>query len=386
MKFSERALKLTPSITLEITAKAKALKAEGQDVVSLSAGEPDFDTPGPIKDACIESLQKGNTKYTPATGALDLKKAICEKLKRDNGLDYKPENIVVSCGAKHSLYNLLQVILNPGDEVIIPAPYWLSYPEMVTLGGGKSVIIETKEEDGFVPTTEDIKKMITPKTKAFILNSPSNPTGGVWSESQMKELAELAKKHSFLIISDEIYEKLLYEGLTHTSIASLDDEVKKLAVTVNGMSKSYSMTGWRLGYLAAEKGIVKLLSGLQSHSTSNPTSFAQAGGVASLDPKMEEKVNEMHKKFTARRQLILDELAKVPSLKAFPPKGTFYVFVNISKTGMDSMEFSTKLLDEAKVAVVPGAAFGAPNHVRMSFATSEENIVKAVRRIAEFLK
>jgi aspartate aminotransferase len=386
VKFSERVLKLTPSVTLEITAKAKQMQAKGEDVVSFGAGEPDIDTPQPIKQACIRALEKGDTKYTPSAGTLALRKAISEKLKRENGLEYDPSAIVVSCGAKHSLYNLFQVILNPGDEVIIPAPYWLSYPEMVTLGGGTSVFIETSEAAGFVPSIDQIEKAVTPRTKAFILNSPSNPTGSVWSRKQLEDLAALAKRRKLLVVSDEIYEKLLYDGEKHVSIASLDPEIKKLTVTVNGMSKSYAMTGWRLGYLAAEKEIASLVDGLQSHSTSNPTSFDQAGGVESLNPSHESFVREMHSSFLKRRNLMMEELSKINKLSAFNPKGAFYVFVNVSKTGMDSIKLSEKLLTEAKVAVIPGAAFGAPNHIRLSFAISEQDIVKGIRRIAECLR
>ncbi len=384
--FSERALKLSPSTTLDITAKAKALKAKGEDVISFGAGEPDFDTPQIIKDACIKALQGGDTKYTPAAGTLDLKKAISAKLKRDNGLVYEPENIVVSSGAKHSLYNVLQVLLNPGDEVIIPAPYWLSYPEMVTLAGGRSVVLTTDEKNHFVPTLSQIEKVITKKTKAFILNSPSNPTGAIWSREEMEGLASFAKERSFFVISDEIYEKLIYDGEKHHSIAAFDDEIKRLTITVNGMSKSYSMTGWRLGYLAAEKEIVSLVSNLQSHSTSNPTSFAQAGAVQALDPSLEPWISEMTKMFAHRRDLMIGEFQKISKLTVFRPQGAFYVFVNISKTGMDSVQFANRLLEEAKVAVIPGAAFGAPQHIRLSFATSDEDIVQGVRRIAAWLK
>jgi len=386
IRYSERSLKLSPSTTLDITAKAKALKAKGEDVISFGAGEPDFDTPQIIKDACIKAIQAGDTKYTPATGTLALRKAISAKLKRDNQLVYEPENIVVSSGAKHSLYNVLQVLLNPGDEVIIPAPYWLSYPEMVTLAGGQSVILTTDEKNHFVPTRSQVEKAITKKTKAFILNSPSNPTGAIWSREEMEDLASLAKEHSFFVISDEIYEKLIYDGEKHHSIASFDNEIKRLTITVNGMSKSYSMTGWRLGYLAAEKEIVSLVSNLQSHSTSNPTSFAQAGAVQALDPSLEPWITEMTKMFACRRDLMIGELQKISKLSAFNPQGAFYVFVNISKTGMDSVQFANRLLEEVKVAVIPGAAFGAPQHIRLSFATSDQDIVQGVRRIASWLK
>jgi aspartate aminotransferase len=386
LNFSERLLKLTPSITLEITAKAKALKAAGEDIISFGAGEPDFDTPEPVKQAAIKALEAGDTKYTPAAGTPALKQAIVDKLRRENGLDYSPENIVVSCGAKHSLYNLFQVILNPGDEVIIPSPFWLSYPEMVTLAGGTSVIIEGKEENGFVPTDDEIKAAITPKTKAFILNSPSNPTGAVWPTESVEALGKLAVENEFYIVSDEIYEKIQYEGRKHVATASLGDDIKQWTVTVNGMSKSYSMTGWRLGYIAAdEKKIVKLMSGLQSHSTSNPTSFAQAGGIEALKESTQKYVDAMLVKFEERRTLILDEIAKIPTLKAFTPQGAFYVFVNVSGTGMDSLEFTTKALEEAKVAVVPGAAFGAPNHIRLSFAISDEDIKNGIGRLADLL-
>ena len=382
---AKRVSQLTPSATLAIEAKAKKLKAEGLDVISFGAGEPDFDTPAYIKDAAHEALKKGVTKYTPAQGTVELRKAIAEKLKRDNGLEYSPEQIVVSCGAKHSIYNVIQVLIEEGDEVLIPSPYWLSYPEMVSLSGGKSVFIPTTEETDFKVTPAMLKKFITPQSKLLILNSPSNPTGAFYTEDELRALSSFIKEHQLLVVSDEIYEKLLYDGRKHFSLAAADEETKRLTVTVNGHSKTYAMTGWRIGYLACEKEIAQAISSLQSHSTSNPTSFAQSGAEAALRLEDKNEIEKVRALFEKRRDLIFTEMSKSPKLVPFKPQGAFYLFCNIQKTGLGSLAFCDKLLEQKKVAAVPGIAFGSDHHIRLSFATSEDNIKKGVARILEFM-
>ena len=382
---SHRITQVTPSLTLSITAKAKALQAQGVNVISLSAGEPDFDTPEFIKETAIEALRKGVTKYTPAEGTLELRKAIVAKLKRDQGLTYAPDQIVVSAGAKHSIFNLFQVMLNEGDEVLIPSPYWLSYPEIVTLSGGKSVFIGTTEKNEFKITPEQLEKYVTPRTQILVLNSPSNPTGAVYRRKELESLVSVLLKHPHVwILSDEIYEKLIFGGEHHTSIASLHPEIAKRTLLVNGHSKAYAMTGWRIGYAALPKEIAEACSTLQSHSTSNPTSFAQAGAVAALE-KGEAEAKKMCQIFEKRRDQFISELKKIPDLKPFPPQGAFYVFVNIEATGLDSMRFSERLLEEARVAVVPGKVFGSDRHIRLSFACSEKDILEASRRIGDWV-
>lgn len=385
INLAKRVSQLTPSATLAIEAKAKKLKAEGLDVISFGAGEPDFDTPAYIKDAAHEALNKGLTKYTPAQGTVDLRKAIAEKLKRDNGLEYSPEQIVVSCGAKHSIYNVIQVLIEEGDEVLIPSPYWLSYPEMVSLSGGKSVFIPTTEETDFKVTPAMLKKFITPQSKLLILNSPSNPTGAFYTEDELRALGAFIKEHQLLVVSDEIYEKLLYDGRKHFSLAAVDEETKRLTVTVNGHSKTYAMTGWRIGYLACEKEIAQAISSLQSHSTSNPTSFAQAGAETALRLENKNEIEKVRVLFEKRRDLIFTEMSKSPKLVPFKPQGAFYLFCNIQKTGLGSLAFCDKLLEQKKVAAVPGIAFGSDHHIRLSFATSDDNIKKGVARILEFV-
>ena len=385
MQLAKRIQNVTPSLTLAIEAKAKRLKQEGVDIISFSAGEPDFDTPQAFKQAAIDSLNKGFTKYTPASGTIELRKAISEKLLRENKLTYSPEQIVVSCGAKHSIYNVIQVLIEEGDEVIILAPFWLSYPEMVTLAGGKSVVVKSRLEEGYVPSLDAIRKAVTSKTKLLILNSPSNPTGAVLPKELLKQIAELAKQHSFFVLSDEIYEKLIYDGGTHTSIGAFDSNILERTITVGGASKTYAMTGWRLGFAAAPKIIADACGSLQSHSTSNPTSFAQAGYLEALKTG-EPEIVKMFAIFKKRRDLIFNLVKDIPGLKPFKPAGAFYLFVDISKTGISSLKFSERLLDEAKVAVVPGVAFGDDHAIRMSFATSEKLIESGVERIREWLK
>lgn len=385
MKLAKRIQNVTPSLTLAIEAKAKRLKQEGIDIISFSAGEPDSDTPTAIKQAAIDSLNKGFTKYTPVSGTIELRKAISEKLSRENHLNYSPEQIVVSCGAKHSIYNAIQVLIEEGDEVIILAPFWLSYPEMVTLAGGKSVIVNTKLEDGYVPSIDSIRRVVTKKTKLLILNSPSNPTGSILPKALLKQIAELAKQHSFFVLSDEIYEKLIYDGGAHNSIGAFDPEILELTITVGGASKTYAMTGWRLGFSAAPRPIADACGSLQSHSTSNPTSFAQAGYLEALKSGAAD-VAKMKVVFEKRRDLIFGLMKDIPGLKPFKPAGAFYLFIDISKTELSSLKFSERLLDEAKVAVVPGIAFGDDHAIRMSFATSEKLIESGVSRIREWLK
>ena len=393
MKLSSRALKLKPSATLLITAKAKALKAEGIDVVGFGAGEPDFDTPVNIKDEAKRAINSGFTKYTPVGGTDDLKNAIIFRLKEDYNLVYDRSEIMVSCGAKHTLYNLTQVIIDEGDEVIIPSPYWVSYPEQVVLAGGTPVIIETREEEGFKMDPDELKKKITKRTKALVLNYPSNPTGATYNEEDLREIATIALDAGLIIISDEIYDKIVYDGLTHTPIAAITEDVKESTILVNGVSKSYSMTGWRIGYSAGNKDVARAMSKLQGQSTSNPTSISQVAAVEAFKGPQDE-VRKMVKEFEKRKDYIASRLNEIPGLKCFHPQGAFYVFPNVSKfygksyNGKDignSVDFSAYLLEVAKVAVVPGIEFGSDKHVRISYATSMEEIVKGVDRIEEAL-
>lgn len=391
MKLASRAQRLKPSATLLITAKAKALKAEGIDVVGFGAGEPDFDTPLNIKDEAKRAINNGFTKYTAVGGTDDLKNAIIFRLKEDYGLTYDKSQIMVSCGAKHTLYNLTQVMIDEGDEVIIASPYWVSYPEQVTLAGGTPVIIETREEDAFKINPDELKKKITSKTKAFILNYPSNPTGATYNEKDLRELAGIALDAGLIIISDEIYDKIVYDGLTHTPIATIDEDVKESTILVNGVSKSYSMTGWRIGYSAGDKDVSSAMSKLQGQSTSNPTSISQMAAIEAFKGPQDE-VAKMAREFERRKNYIAKRLNEISGITCFNPQGAFYVFPNVSKfygksyngKGIrNSVDFSEYLLDVAKVAVVPGIEFGSDEHVRISYATSMEEIVKGVDRIEE---
>jgi aspartate aminotransferase len=388
---SRRALGCAPSPTLAITAKANQMKADGIDVVAFGAGEPDFDTPQHIKDAAVEALAKGYTKYTPSGGIPALKKAIVEKLARDNGLEYGPNNIIVSCGGKHSLYNIFQVLCDEGDEVIIPSPYWVSYPEQAKLAGATPVIIETTDASGFAPTVEQIRAAVTPRTKIFVLNSPSNPTGAMWPRKTIEALAEIAVENGFYVISDEIYEKITYDGNQSVSIASLGPDIKKRTITVNGMSKTYSMTGWRIGYAAGEAEIIAAAGRIQDAVTSNPTSIAQWAALAALTGP-QDYLNEWVAEFDRRRRAITALLNDIPGITCRLPEGAFYVFPNVSglygkrygdkvlRSGNDVADY---LLTEAKVAVVPGDGFGAPDYVRFSYAVSMEAIQKGLARVAE---
>ncbi len=393
MHISEKISKIAPSATLAIDSKFKAMKAEGIDVVGFGTGEPDFDTPQYIKDAAIKAINDGLTKYTPAAGTMALRQAVCKKLKDENGLDYAPEQIIVSNGAKHALVNAFMAILNPGDEVIIPAPFWVSYPEMVKIADGVPVIIETKEEDEFKFTAEEFEKAINPKTRAIILNSPSNPTGMVYTEDELRKIAEVAVKNNIYVVSDEIYEHLIYEG-KHVSIASFNEEIKDLTIIINGVSKTYAMTGWRIGYSASNKTIAKAMASLQSHATSNPNSIAQAATIAALSGGKEE-IDAMRKEFEKRRNYMVERINSIEGISCRMPHGAFYVLMNISKlkgriikgkqinTAADLAEL---LLDEARVALVPCESFGAGDYVRWSYATSMENIKEGLDRLESFLK
>ncbi len=391
MKLADRVHKIQPSPTLSIDAKAKALKAQGIDIVGFGAGEPDFDTPDNIREAAKKAIDAGFTRYTPVGGTDELKDAIIAKLRNDNGLEYARDEISVACGAKHSLYNISQALIQQGDEVVIPAPYWVSYPDQVLLAGGKPVFIETDEATSFKITPEKLEKAITKNTKALILNSPCNPTGATYSETELKAIGEVCLKHDFVIISDDIYERLIYDNLSFSNIATSVPDLKERVMVVNGVSKTYAMTGWRIGYAAGPSEIISAMTKLQSQSTSNPTSIAQKAAVEALNGP-QEPVAKMVVEFEKRRTYIIDRLNAIPGISCFRSNGAFYAFPNISGifgksiegtaiTG--STEFAAYLLDRAKVALVPGAAFGADNSVRLSYATSMENIRKGLDRIEE---
>ena len=391
MKFSHRIQTVKTSLTLEITALANELKAKGEDVIGFGAGEPDFDTPDNVKQAAIRAIQENDTRYTPVGGTNELKDAVIQKLKQDNGLNYQRNQIVVSCGAKHSFFNLAQVLWEKGDEVLVPAPYWLSYPEMILLAGGTPIIVQTSEQTEFKVTPEQIDASVTPQTRAIIINSPSNPTGSAYSRKELEGIAECALKHKLLIISDEIYEKIVFDGFEQISIASLGKEVQENCVVINGMSKCYAMTGWRIGYLAAEPEIVTQVLKLQSQSTSNPTSIAQAASIEALTGP-QDNVVRMVEEFANRRNILMDLLTEIEGVSCYRPVGSFYTFPDFSvfygksyhgETIKGSVEFARFLLQEAKVALVPGIAFGADNNVRLSFATSQEVIRQGMGRIAK---
>ena len=384
IRLAKRLRKINPSSTLAITAKAKKLKSEGHDTINLAAGEPDFDTPDFIKDAAITAIKTGFTKYTPTTGIPELKKLISEKLKKDNSLEYDPSQIVVSCGAKHSIFNALFVLLNKGDETIIPSPYWVSYPEMVSLSEGRPCFIETLPQNDFKITIKDLEKHINPKTKAIILNSPSNPTGCIYTENELRQIAEVCVEKKIFVISDEIYEKIIFDNLKHISIASFGKDIYNLTITVNGLSKSYSMTGWRIGYLAGPADIVDAVSRLQDHSTSNPASISQKAAVAALNAP-DDFSKLMACEFQKRRDYTIERLNKIKRIGFVKPKGAFYIFCDISKFGLDSSTFANRLLDEAYVSLIPGVGFGGDDYVRISFATAFEQIEKGMDRIEGWL-
>ena len=391
MKISNRAGQIPPSMTLEISAKAKALKAEGKSIIAFTAGEPDFNTPDFIVKSANHALDIGFTKYTPSSGTPELKKAICEKFKKDNNLIYEPKNIIVSTGAKSSLYHALFAIVDEGEEVIIPTPYWLTYDEQVKLCGGKSVFVNTKKENGYKITPEELENAITEKTSCLILNSPSNPSGVVYSEEELKALAEVLVKYGIYVVSDEIYEKLVYDGVKHYSIACVSEEMKKLTIVINGVSKAYAMTGWRIGYLACDEQIAKVINNVQSHTTSNATSISQYASVTALN-EGDEFICQMNKTFEDRKNFIVEKLKGI-NRNFIEPQGAFYVFVDVADLigkkyeGVEltgSLEIAKQLLN-AGVAVIPGLPFGNDNFIRLSYAVSKDDIALGIERIGKFI-
>lgn len=391
MKLANRVLQLKPSATLAVTAKAKDLKARGVDVIGFGAGEPDFDTPENVKDAAIESIRKGFTKYTVVGGIPELKEAIRNRIKKDYDLDYDQEEILVSCGAKHSLYNLTQALFENGDEVIIPSPYWVTYPDQITLTGARPFILETGQEQGFKIDPDDLKKVINNNTRAIILNYPSNPTGATYTREELSEITNIALENNLIIISDEIYDKILYNGMKHTPVAALSEEAKRSTILVNGVSKSYSMTGWRIGYTAGDRDVISAMSKLQGQSTSNPVSISQSAAIEALNGPQDE-LRTRAEQFEKRKNFIVGRLNGIDGFNCFDPSGAFYVFPEISgffgkkangKTIENSVDFTEFLLEHARVAVVPGLAFGMDNHIRISYATSMENIEEGMQRIED---
>ncbi|MBI5563067.1 MAG: pyridoxal phosphate-dependent aminotransferase [Deltaproteobacteria bacterium] len=386
MRLAKRLAGLEESVTLLITAKAAELRAQGRDIIGFGAGEPDFDTPANIKEAAIKAINAGKTKYTPVGGIPELKDAIRAKFKRDNGLDYRRDEVLVSCGGKHSIFNLFQAALDAGDEIIIPAPYWVSYPVMAALAGAKPVIVQTTEAHGFKMTPKAFEAAITPATKAVVINSPSNPTGAAYTEAELAAIAEAAVRKGVLVITDEIYEQLAYGGFKVVSIASTNKALKDNCVVVNGVSKAYAMTGWRIGYAAGPAEIIKAMASIQSQSTSNPASISQWAAVEALNGT-QEFIPAMVREFEARRNAMADGLNAIPGITAFKPQGAFYVFANVSglygKEIKTSAGLATRLLDDAGVAVVPGEPFGNDDYIRLSYATSMKNITEGVKRIGE---
>jgi aspartate aminotransferase len=385
MELAKRITGIQPSVTLAIAAMAKAMQQDGQDVCSFSAGEPDFDTPLHIKAAAKQALDCGKTKYGAAAGEPQLREAIANKLQRDNNLKYSAANILVTNGGKHSLYNLMVTLINPGDEVIIPAPFWLSYPEMVKLVGGIPVIVDTDQSSDYKITPAALNAAITPKTKLFVLNSPSNPSGVIYTPAELKALAKVIVDRDILVVSDEIYEKIIYDGVEQVSIGTFGAEIFERTIISNGFAKAYSMTGWRIGYLAAPLPLIQAASALQGHSTSNVCTFAQYGAIAALEGD-QECVETMREAFATRRQVILNRLQQIPGLSCVRPDGAFYVFVNISNTGLGSLDFCKHLLEQQQVATIPGLPFGADDHVRLSYATDLVTIEKGMDRLAQFAK
>lgn len=385
MKLSKRAQNIKPSLTLSLTAKAKEMKKQGLDVVSFAAGEPDFDTMSHIKEAAKKAIDEGFTKYTATSGIIELKEAVCAKLRRDNWLDFEPKNIIVSTGAKQALFNMIMVLVDPGDEVIIPIPYWVSYEEMVKIADGKCVFLKT---NNFKINPFNLEKIITPKTRMLILNSPVNPTGIVYEEKELKQIASICLKHNIYVLSDEAYEKLIY-GKKHISIASINEKIKKLTIVVNGVSKSYAMTGWRIGYAAGEEEIIKAATRLQDHSTSNPCSIAQKAALAALNGPEDHMVKMVYE-YKKRRDFMMERLNRIDGIIASRPDGAFYVFANISRFYNDEVKDSTtfcrKLLEDAYVAAIPGAAFGDDQFIRLSFATGMEHIKRGLDRLEKFVE
>ncbi len=393
MHISDKARAVKASSTLAIDTKFKEMKAKGIDVVGFGTGEPDFDTPDNIKEAAIRALKNGATKYTPASGTLSLKKAVCQKFLRDNNLKYRPDNIVISNGAKHSLMNVFTAICNPGNEVIVPAPYWVSYPEMIRLADGIPIIVETKEKNNFKMTVEDLKKAFSPRTVALVLNSPSNPTGMIYSEEELRAIAEFAVEHNIYVISDEVYEHIIYDGNRHISIASFGDKIKKLTVTVNAVSKTYAMTGWRIGYLGCTSELAKAISNIQSHATSCPNSIAQAAAEEALMGSL-DNVRYMNSEFKKRRDYMVEKINSIDGISCLKPNGAFYVMMNISKIKgtylygkkiCTSDDFAELFLEKSLVAVVPCSGFGDDDFIRWSYANSMESIVKGLDRLEKFI-
>ena len=376
---------IAPSASLSIASKAKAMKAAGRDVCDLAAGEPDFDTPEHIKEAAAKALADGHTKYTPVAGIPALREAIAAKLLRENGLHYTADQVIVCSGAKHALYNVFMALLREGDEVIIPSPYWLSYPEMVRMAGGESVFLPGREEKGFRVSPDELEAAMTSRTKAVIINSPSNPTGCVYTREELRALADVALRHGVYIVADEIYEKLLYDGAEHHSVGNLAPEILEWTITVNGFSKAYAMTGWRLGYVAAPLFLTKAMSALQSHSTSGTTSFAQYGAVAALNGP-HDFLAAMGAAFTERRAYLLRRLEDISGVTCSKPMGAFYAMSNIARFGLDSISFAQRLLEEQNVATVPGIAFGAPDHIRLSYACGMDVLEKSLDRLGLFIE
>lgn len=393
LTLSRKAQAVKPSSTLAITAKAKELKAQGLDVVGFGAGEPDFNTPDNICNAAIKAIKDGFTKYTPASGIVELKQAVCDKFKKFNGLDYKPSQIVISNGGKHSLTNVFEAILNPGDEVIIPAPYWLSYPEIIKLSDGVPVFVRGEKENGYTVTAEQLQAATTEKTKALVLNTPNNPTGMIYSEEELRAIADYAVKNDIYVVSDEMYEYLVYNGNKHISIASFNEEIYKRTITVSGLAKSYAMTGWRIGYTGSSEEIAKLMGSVQSHQTSNPNSIAQKAALEALTGD-QSTVQMMLGEFDKRRKFMYEKMSALPYVSTEEPLGAFYVFADVSealkkeykgKKVETAAEFARILIEDYNVAVVPCADFGFPDHIRLSYAISVEQIDKGLTRIEKFL-
>ena len=385
MKLAARVGQVTPSLTLAIDAKAKAMKADGIDVCSFSAGEPDFDTPKHIVEAAKTALDQGKTRYGPAAGEPKLRDAIAKKLQTDNSLCYGAENVIVTNGGKQSLFNLMMALIDPGDEVIIPAPYWVSYPEMVKLAEGVPVIVPTTLEAGYRVTADQLRQAITPKTKLLVFNSPSNPTGMVYTPDEVRAIADVVVEHNIWVVADEIYEKILYDGAEHLSIGAVNPEIYERTIVSSGFAKTYAMTGWRIGFLAGPPPIIKAVSTIQGHSTSNVCTFAQYGAIAAYEGS-QDCVSEMVAAFAKRRQVVLDTLNSIPGLSCPKPDGAFYVFPNIGKTGMKSLDFCSALLETKQVAAVPGVAFGADDCIRLSYATDLDTIQTGLERLAAFVK
>jgi len=385
MKLAERIGLVPPSLTLSITAKGKAMQAEGIDVYAFSAGEPDFDTPAHIVAAAQQALADGKTRYGPAAGEMALRKAIAKKLRTENGLDYQAENIAVTNGGKQSLYNLIEATIEAGDEVIIPTPYWVSYPEMVRLAGGTPVFCKAEADNQYKVTPEQLAAAITPNTKLFVLNSPSNPTGTVYTPAEIRALAEVIVDADIYVVSDEIYEKILYDDAEHLSIGSIGPEILARTFTSSGFAKAFAMTGWRVGYLAGPTDVIKAVATIQGHSTSNVCTFAQYGAIAALEsPESPAAIAKMLEAFAARRRYMCDRVAQISKLSAFEPQGAFYLYINIAKTGLTSLEFCDRLLDDYHVAAIPGIAFGTDDCIRLSYATDLKSIEAGLDRLEQF--